>query len=231
MTVFYSLSKSLAWVANPSAWAFLLVLGAVATSRRPRWSALLAAVAAAQLVAYSSPRGVDALAAWLESHAPRTYRPGATYDAAIVLGGGDDRVESGVEVVLAGAGQRVLYTGALSRGQVRALVRQLRARGIRDEQIVVEDRARNTYENAVEAARLAREKGWRSLLLVTSAVHVPRALACFHRQGLVPDVLPVGDVPRPPRGWMPRASALDESRAVLHEVIGRVVYRALGYST
>lgn len=229
--MFYALSKSFAWVANPSAWAFLLVLGAVATSRRPGRSALLAGLAAAQLVAFSSPRVVDALQAWLESHAPRTYRPGAAYDAAIVLGGGDDRVESGAEVVLAGAGQRVLYTGALPRAEVRALVRQLRARGIRDEQIVVEDRARNTYENAVEAARLAREKGWRSLLIVTSAVHVPRALACFHRQGLAPDALPVGDAARPPRGWMPRRAALDESRAVLHEVIGRVVYRALGYST
>ncbi len=229
--MFYPLSKTFAWVANPSAWAFALVLGAVVASRRPRWAAFLAGTAALQLLAFSSPRVVDLLQARLEADVPHTFRADVHYDAAIVLGGSDDRIGTGAEVVRAGAGRQMVYTGVLSRHGERGLRGELHRRGIRDEQIVIEDRARNTYENAVEAARLASEKGWRSLLLVTSTVHVPRALACFRRQGLEPDVLPVADDAGPrERGWMPRRSALEESRAMLHEVIGRVVYRALGYA-
>jgi uncharacterized SAM-binding protein YcdF (DUF218 family) len=79
---------------------------------------------------------------------------------------------------------------------------------------------------------MVAQHGWRSLLVVTDAVHMPRALACFHRQGLAPDVLPIGaDRPRRRRGWRPTPDALEQSRALLHEVIGRIAYRAVGYST
>jgi uncharacterized SAM-binding protein YcdF (DUF218 family) len=229
--VFYWLSKTLAWVANPSAWGLLLVLAAVVAARRPSLAAALAGLGALQLLAFSSPRAADALQGWLESTAPRTYRPEAHYDAAIVLGGGADRVEEGAEVVAGRGGRKLLYTGALGPADIDRLVRQLRSWGVGDGQIVIEARARNTYENAVESTNLAAAHGWRSLVIVTNALHMPRALACFRRQGLDPDVLPVDDgVGQRRRGWIPSPSALDQSRAVLHEVIGRIVYRVVGYS-
>lgn len=230
--MFFALSKTLAWVANPSAWGLGLVLAAVIFSRRPVWAAALAVLGALQLVAFSSPRFVDAVQYRLERSAPTTFRPDRRYDAAIVLGGAEDRVDRGAEVVRGGTGKNLLYTGALSGAGADALVRMLRSQGIDDGQLVIEDRARNTYENAVESAELVAQHGWRSLLLVTSAVHMPRALACFQRQGLHPDVLPVDAIARrPQRGWKPSAAALAQSRQVLHEVVGRIVYRAVGYST
>ena len=232
MPLFYSLSKSLAWVANPAAWGLLLVLAAVLVGRRPAWAAALAMLGALQLVAFSSPRFVDAVQDRLERSAPLTYRPDRRYDAAVVLGGGDDRILGGAEVVRSGRGRALLYTGEMTTGEATALVRELRSRGLDDAQIVIGDRARNTYENAVEAAQIVAQHGWQSLLVVTSAVHMPRALACFHRQGLEPDVLPVDAArPRPRRGWRPTSAALEQSRALLHEVIGRIVYKAVGYST
>ena len=74
------------------------------------------------------------------------------------------------------------------------------------------------------------ERGWHDVLLVTSAMHMPRALGCFRRAGVAPDALPVdhraGDGRSP--GWLPRSSALEKSTLVLRELFGRIVYRAMG---
>jgi uncharacterized SAM-binding protein YcdF (DUF218 family) len=229
--VFYTLSKTLSWVGNPAAWAFLLVLLAVAAGRRPRLAAALSGLAAAQLLAFSSPRVAETLQRWVEASAPRTYRADARYDAAIVLGGSPERVEGGVVAVRSGDVRHLVYSGAMPAAAAEGLVAELAAMGIPRDRIVIERRARNTYENAVESAGLAAERGWRRLLVVTDALHAPRALDCFRRVGLEPDVLPVNDGAEQVRraGWLPSRHALDDSRAVLHEVIGRVVYRLVGY--
>jgi uncharacterized SAM-binding protein YcdF (DUF218 family) len=97
---------------------------------------------------------------------------------------------------------------------------------------VTEAGSRNTRENAVESARVAAARGWRRLLLVTSAQHVPRALGCFRAVGLEPDVLPVDREAGDAKGasWLPRAYALSRSSDVLRELAGRLVYRLAGYT-
>ena len=99
---------------------------------------------------------------------------------------------------------------------------------------MTEAHSRNTRENAIESARVAAARGWRTLLVVTSAAHMPRALGCFRAVGLEPDALPVdrraGDGPPSSRGWLPRAECLARSTLMLRELAGRVVYRALGYA-
>ncbi len=235
--MFFALSKSLAWVASPSAWALLAIAGAILLSRRPRVAAAIATIGAVQLVAFSSPRVVSELHDAFERSVPVTYRPGHRYDAAIVLGGDDARVLGGAELVQSGGGGSFVYTGVLSNRRAAALVDELRSKGLDGSRIVIGDRARNTYENAVEAAEIAAEHGWRSLVVVTNAIHMPRALACFRRQGLEPDAYPIDrddqrsqGTTRALPGWRPSPAALAQSRDLLHELIGRVVYRALGYS-
>jgi uncharacterized SAM-binding protein YcdF (DUF218 family) len=49
---------------------------------------------------------------------------------------------------------------------------------------VIEARSRDTREKAIESARIAAARDWRSILLVTSAAHVERAAGCLHRIGL-----------------------------------------------
>ncbi len=78
-------------------------------------------------------------------------------------------------------------------------------------------------------------RGERSLLLVTSAFHLPRAAGCFRRVGLQPDLLPVDF--RAPGGTglmqslLPRARHLAATSDAIHELFGRLVYRLVGYST
>lgn len=106
--------------------------------------------------------------------------------------------------------------------------------GVPEAAMITEDRARNTYENAVETKRLLGE-AW--ILLVTSASHVPRALALFRKQGLTVTPFPCGYLvrDRPWQGWdgnpfdlIPEAEALGETTIALTEIVGTIIYRATG---
>ncbi len=96
--------------------------------------------------------------------------------------------------------------------------------GIPPERIVVEDRAVNTFENAVYCGRIFHDRGWRRLVVVTDRFHLPRALFVFRRLGL-----PVGGDPVPGRYGLSRLAwtraYLQEFRSLLHSaylfVIGR----------
>jgi uncharacterized SAM-binding protein YcdF (DUF218 family) len=109
-----------------------------------------------------------------------------------------------------------------------ALYRRL---GVPEDRIALERESRNTRENAVRSAAIVRERGWRTLVLVTSAAHMPRAAATFRRAGLDVDLLPVdhryGD--RRPT-FVPRSDALDRSTAAIRELAGRLVYQVAGYA-
>ena len=104
--------------------------------------------------------------------------------------------------------------------------------GVPADRILVEERSRNTRENAIEAARIVADQQLTTLLLVTSAWHMPRALGCFRAVGLSPDVLPVDHRASGVLGYafVPRADALNASTAALRELTGRVVYGVMGYT-
>ncbi len=66
----------------------------------------------------------------------------------------------------------------------------LRDLGVPAERILVEKQSRTTHENAVESAKLLKEKGVTRVVLVTDACHLARAAALFRAQGL--NVTPAG---------------------------------------
>ena len=216
----------------------------------------LAVLGVVSLLFFSLEPISNALFRSLESPPLRTIRQGMTYDAAILLGGiGDDRVEvtwgqrafndnnerllETFDLLRTGAVKNVIVSGgppSESRRKMieaRVLGDQLFAWGIAAERIVVEDRSRNTHENAVESAAIVRARGWQSVLLVTSAFHMPRAYGCFRAEGLAVDTLPVDfrSFGAPYEGELiPRAEYLEQSSGAIREWFGRFVYRVRGYS-
>jgi uncharacterized SAM-binding protein YcdF (DUF218 family) len=91
----------------------------------------------------------------------------------------------------------------------------------------LEDRSRNTAENAMFSAELLREKGIDSVFLVTHAVHMPRAVAAFERTGLQVTPAPTRFHQRDTHMLMqllPRAGAVVDSHMALHELSGRLWY-------
>lgn len=251
--MFLTLSKLLDALFSPLTWALLLALGAALSARRPGRAAGLAAAAAAVLYLFSVEPVADALMRRVEAPAVSTWRPDAVYDAAVVLSGevdaaaarasgrleltaAADRLVAGYDLLRTGRARAALLSGGASfplpgeRSEAELVAETLAGWGIPAERLVVDPSSRNTHENALAAARIARERGWRSIVLVTSAFHVPRALGCFRQAGLSPDVLAVdrraGDGKG--RSWLPRAEALEESAQALREWAGRLVYWAVG---
>jgi len=253
--MFFSLSKTADVLAAPLTWTLFLWILALALRRRPRPAWILGLGGLIVLAVFSFEPIAGHLVRWTEAGAVRTFSPATTYDAVIVLGGIVDPAaayHSG-ELEMVDSAERIIRATALLRqGRARfvllsagltsrepdepseadRLAAYLREEGIAPDRIVTESRSRNTHENAVESARIIAERGWRRLLLVTSAWHAPRALGCFRAAGLDPDVLPVDH--RATDGsdntLLPRAAALAMSTDMLRELLGRVVYRIAGYS-
>ena len=128
------------------------------------------------------------------------------YDVAIILGArlrADGtpspallrRVGHGVALLRRGQAGALLMTGGatapLATGAPMAAAPAMRAlalaAGVDPDCVHVEDRARNTIENALFSAPLVRARGWRRLVVVTDAFHVPRARYVFRRLGLPAD--------------------------------------------
>lgn len=138
-------------------------------------------------------------------------------DGIIVLGGGRDRLVEAVKVAHRFPNTKLIITGF---GNDHAY-EYARLNGIAPERLVIETRARSTFQNAVYTRQLlvpAQDKRW---LLVTSAAHMPRAVGCFRKAGF--EVLPL---PVPP----PQEGGLSSIEIAKHEWLGLIVYRLLGRS-
>ncbi len=93
----------------------------------------------------------------------------------------------------------------------------------------VEDRSRDTRENAVYTVRLLQEQGIRRVLLVTHQRHMPRSLRAFEEaaagSGLVVEAAPVDVLVTPlqaTRSWLPSTRGAATTREILHELLGRL---------
>ncbi len=106
--------------------------------------------------------------------------------------------------------------------------------GVDDQDLLLETRSRNTYENAVKTRRLLAPSDTDRIVLVTDALHMPRAVACFRKQGF--DVVPAASLYRTGTGFevtaamfLPHPNAARDLHRVLHEWLGLVYYRYQGW--
>jgi uncharacterized SAM-binding protein YcdF (DUF218 family) len=92
----------------------------------------------------------------------------------------------------------------------------------------IDNRSRDTAENAAEMARLMRPAGVQRVALVTDSWHMPRALQAFRRAGLQPLPAPMGFPvagARPLLEWLPSLGGWGLSYAVLREALALQVAR------
>ncbi len=106
--------------------------------------------------------------------------------------------------------------------------------GIDARRIWTETRSRTTHENAVESAKLLRARGIEHVVLVTEALHMPRAAGCFRREGIVvqPAVcgLSAAELPLSRlETWLPHPEAARTLGRVVHEWVGLLYYRLRGW--
>jgi uncharacterized SAM-binding protein YcdF (DUF218 family) len=116
--------------------------------------------------------------------------------------------------------------------------------GIPEEAVLVEVTSQTTHEAALVTKPMLEEHGLGRVLLVTSAAHMPRAVAVFEHEGIA--VIPApADYAVSQAGWqrlwrpdwraqvynlVPRAGNLSATTAALKEYIGLLTYKVLGWA-
>ncbi len=92
----------------------------------------------------------------------------------------------------------------------------------------LEARSRDTFENAIELTPILKRDGINKIALVTDALHMPRSVLEFERQGLAITPAPTGFV-LPTQSellrWLPSTEGISASTRVLHELLGLSVAR------
>jgi len=127
--------------------------------------------------------------------------------------------------------ERLPWNGDDAPDTGKFLANQAQKLGIIKEQILITEPVQNTQEEAIAVAKLAKEKGFSSITLVTSAFHMQRAQLLFEKVGLTVIPYPT-DFHTTAHyysilDFMPSASALQLSELVIREMIGRLYYRYL----
>ncbi len=254
----FPISKIVGFFMQPSALLLVLLLVACAVLWSRYWNVgrwLVVAATALLLIGGEAPT-----ASWLilplEERFQRPDLANANVDGIIILGGGEDsRVAKARNVhALNEAGERLTEGLALARRYPKAklvftggsteilfapTVGAEAARRIMDDfdlgdrsRIVLEDKARNTWENAVFTKDLVKPQPGERWLLVTSAAHMPRSMGVFRKAGFPVEPWPVDYRTAGSRDrWLPfeaPSEGLRRLEAALHEWYGLVAYRVLG---
>lgn len=136
-------------------------------------------------------------------------------------------------LISGGSGQ--LVNRKKNESEAEELASILKLAGVPDSVIVLENKSRNTHENALFSAKVLEKRfPGKSYLLVTSAFHMRRAKGCFEKAN-VPVTVFTTDFYSSGRKWtpdywlLPSESALGKWSTLWHEWIGYVSYWVVGY--
>lgn len=247
--MFFTFSKLVAFLTNPLGWCCLLLFCAVLVSnlrlkKRLRVAALLL------FYFMSCDFFINELSnGWEAKPTNRATMP--AYEVGVLLTGGilnetkeplensflgkhADRLGQTLllyreqkikKIIISGGDATIFRKERMTEGQLAKLF--LVKCGVPAEAIQLEEKSRNTYENARYTAPLLSAKS--PALLITSAVHLPRAVACFEEFGC--DVVGYGcDYSSHSREWqlssfLPSEQTLYEAKTLFHELLGYGIYK------
>jgi uncharacterized SAM-binding protein YcdF (DUF218 family) len=241
----------------------LLAIALVLMWKRSRWAFVPVTLGLIALLVGSSGQMATTLLRSLEwQNLPQGELPQA--DAIVILGGAlraPNWPRAGVEVME--SGDRVIYGAQLYRAGKAPLIIASGGRinwlgggppesqdmetllltlGVPQTAIVQEPDSLNTHENAVNTRRLMEFKGIKKVLLVTSALHMPRSLKIFQKEKIEAIPAPTdflttpGEISEQTQSFggllldlMPQADKLEQITNVLKEYVGTFIYWLKGW--
>ncbi|OIQ64006.1 hypothetical protein GALL_544470 [mine drainage metagenome] len=250
-------AKLLAFMSQPLAWVALLILAALLAGRtKPGWASGLSTAALSGLLLLGWEPLPDALLRQLEAQYPPIANSQSTqrYAGVIVLGGAlepayvwsvpgqsalNDAAERMTEAsqlarlhpqlkLLFTGGEGELFGGNLSEARrARMFFEQ---QGIAPTQMLFESASCTTYENAILSKQVAGVNPAQPWLLLTSAWHMPRSMAVFHKAGWNVTAFPVDFRAGTHTPWTQYSmdSGAQKWHLALHELLGLLAYRLAG---
>lgn len=256
--MFFVLSKILDVVISPLVWIVFLGIWSLVSFKNNKEKArklLLFSVMAA--VFFSNPFIANSLMEFWEAPAISAASIDKPYDVGIVLGGSmrfydkrTDRVvySSSVDrliqalqlyhdkkinkILLSGGSGFVNFQEWKESG---LLAEVLLKSGVKQEDIILENNSRNTAENAMMSAEILKKTCPNGrFLLITSAFHMKRSILCFKKANLPVDNFPVdvrsgGEIYTVDRLIQPDAENISTWDIIIHEWVGIVMYKLMGY--
>ena len=176
------------------------------------------------------------------AHSPRVH---------VEVNGAGDRMITAALLYHSGAAERILVSGGginWMDGRDVSIASEMETllvlMGVPAEAIIHQDLSANTYEDALFSAEILAEMGVDEILLVTSAMHMPRSVAVFEAQGLTVYPAPT-DFKITQTSWdalfkptsgetflislIPSASNLGLTTAVIKEYLGMLMYSLSGW--
>lgn len=242
---------------QPLAWVGLsLLLSLLLTPHRPSWRRPLGGLALGILLLQGWQPLPEALVRQLEHQYPHlspevNLQP---YEGVIVLGGAlesayvweghgqpalneaAERMTAPIALLKQHSHLKLLFTGGEGELFGTGLSEAQRARiffdamGAPAEQIIFESNSRTTYENAVLSAKLPGINPTQPWLLLTSAAHMPRAMATFRHAGWQVTAYPVDFRTGKATPWSQYSleRGAKQWHVGLHEWIGLWAYRLTG---
>jgi len=248
--MFFILSKILDFLLQPLCWIFLLLGFAYFT----KFSKRLLAITIALLLVMTNGWFVNQC--YLAYETPQTTLK-KTYQWCIILGGGmmrsgegyrtgetADRFVQPLLLYKQGLVKKLLITGGnvnikglkIDDTQESKKVKEvLIAMGVAEKDIYLEENARNTHENATYTKKMLAPYLAEEMVLVTSAMHMPRAKACYIREGIKVVVYPA-DIKKKdtPSGILdlviPQERNLSKFAELIREMAGFVIYKVVGFA-
>ena len=115
--------------------------------------------------------------------------------------------------------------------EAQIMKNHLVSNGIPAHDIIIENNSRNTKENALFSAEiLNRDFKNKSVLLITSSLHMNRAIFCFEQAGVEVTAFPT-DNTNSNRSFrieyllLPNSESFEKWESIIHEWIGYIVYK------
>ena len=258
--MFYFISKILSVTLSPVIWTFLLLLGCGITNdiKRKKYLFLSSIIV---LFIFSNEFITDMTTGkWEYRFENASYRPekNGPYEYGIVLGGmtwyntdtqkpqflrSGDRLFQAVWLLKQHYIKKIVFSGgsgSLTSPDIKEgihIKKWLNQIGIPDSLLIIEAKSDNTYENAVFTKHILDSLGKNNskILLITSAAHMKRSLACFQKQGFT------NITPYPTDYYssefrleidhclLPSTDALYANNVFIHEIVGYIIYKLMGY--
>jgi uncharacterized SAM-binding protein YcdF (DUF218 family) len=248
--MFFILSKILDFLLQPLCWIFLLLGFAYFT----RFSKRLLAITIALLLVMTNGWFVNQCYLAYETPQTSLKKP---YQWCIILGGGmmrsgegyrtgetADRFVQPLLLYKKGLVKKLLITGGnvnikglkIDDTQESKKVKEvLISMGVAEKDIYLEENARNTHENATYTKKMLAPYLAEEMVLVTSAMHMPRAKACYSKEDFKVVVYPA-DIKKKdtPSGILdlviPQERNLNKFAELIREMAGFVIYKVVGFA-